>query len=83
MGKPKEQERGEADRESIDWDNITNSQIDHLISEYIHSERDRKILHLRLVDGYTYEKIAWEMDMSVRAIKNIVYKTEAKLFRHT
>lgn len=81
MENPKEYGR-EADRESIDWDNITNSQIDHLISEYIHSERDRKILHLRLVDGYTYEKIAWEMDMSVRAIKNIVYKTEAKLFRH-
>ena len=82
MAHPKEQERGEADRESIDWDNITNSQIDHLISEYIHSERDRKILHLRLVDGYTYEKIAWVMDMSVRAIKNIVYKAEAKLFKH-
>ena len=66
----------------VDWDNITNSQIDHLINEYIHSERDRKILHLRLIDGLTYEKIADKMDMSVRSIKNIVYKTEAKLFKH-
>lgn len=75
-------EVSEYGRDNIDWDNITNSQIDHLISEYIHSERDRKVLHLRLVDGLTYEKIADQMDMSVRAIKNIVYRTEAKLFKH-
>lgn len=76
------QEESEYGRDNIDWDNITNSQIDHLISEYIHSQRDRQVLHLRLVDGLTYEKIADKMDMSVRAIKNIVYRTEAKLFKH-
>lgn len=69
-------------RSNIDWDNITNSQIDSLISEYIHSEKYRKVLHLRLVDGYTYEKIADEMLMSVRQIKNIVYKAESQLFKH-
>lgn len=63
-------------------DNITNSEIDHLINEYIHSERDRKVLHLRLVDGLTYEKLAEKMDMSVRQTKNIVYRAEAKLFKH-
>ena len=66
----------------VDLDNITNSEIDNLISEYIHSERDRKILHLRLIDGFTYEKIADKEDMSVRQIKNIVYRAEAKLFKH-
>lgn len=69
-------------RDKIDLDNITNSEIDHLISEYIHSERDRKILHRRLIDGICYEPLADEMDMSVRQIKNIVYKAEAKLFKH-
>ena len=66
----------------IDLDNITNSEIDHLIAEYIHSERDRDILHLRLVDGLTYEKIADRKDMSVRQIKNIIYRAEARLFKH-
>ncbi len=66
----------------VDLDNITNSEIDHLISEYIHSQRDRVVLHLRLVDGLTYEKIADKMDMSVRQIKNIVYRAEVKLFKH-
>lgn len=68
--------------EEIDWENITNSEIDHLINEYIHNQKYREVLHYRLVDGLTYEKIADKMDMSVRQIKNIVYKTEAKLFKH-
>ena len=77
MENPKVSEYG---RDKLD--DISNSEIDHLINEWIHSERDRQILHYRLVDGLTYEKIADQMDMSVRAIKNIVYKTEAKLFKH-
>ena len=58
-----------------------NSQIRDLIAEYIHSERDRKILHRRLIDGITFEKLAEEQEMSVRQIKNIVYKAEDILFR--
>lgn len=74
---------GEADRErTVDLDNISNSEIEHLIDEWIHSERDRRILKRRLIDGICYEPLADEMDMSVRQIKNIVYKAEAKLFKH-
>ena len=60
----------------------TNSQIRELIQEYIHSSRDRSVLLLRLVDGLTFERIAEEMDMSPRQIKNIVYRNEEILFRH-
>lgn len=60
----------------------TNSQIIALIDEYIHSERDRKILKRRLVDGCCYEPLAEEFDLSVRQVKNIVYKSQDKLFRH-
>lgn len=66
----------------LDLDNITNSEIAHLIDEYIHSERDRKILKRRLIDGICYEPLAEELDMSVRQVKNIVYKAEKKLFKH-
>lgn len=59
----------------------SNSQISELIAEYIHSERDRKILIRRLVDGITFERLAEEQDMSVRQIKNIVYRDEEILFR--
>ena len=59
----------------------TNSQIERLIDEYIHSERNRKILKRRMIDGVTFEKIAEEFDMSDRQIKNIVYKEEYKVLR--
>ena len=52
-----------------------NSEIEALISEYIHSERDRKILRLKLIDGYTHEKIAEICEMSPRQIKTIVKKS--------
>ena len=60
----------------------TNSQIRGLIAEWIHSERDRRLLERRLIDGVTFERLAEEFDMSVRQIKNIVYKTQEQLFRH-
>lgn len=60
----------------------TNSQIREVIAEYIHSERDRRILERRLVDGITFERLAEEFDMSVRQMKNIVYKLQEQLFKH-
>lgn len=63
-------------------DDISNSELEKLIDEWIHSERDRRILKRRLIDGICYEPLAWEFDMSVRQIKNIVYRAEAKLFKH-
>lgn len=59
----------------------SNSQIEHMIDEWIHSERDRAILKRRLIDGITYEKLAEEFDVSVRHIKRIIYKSEELLFK--
>lgn len=60
----------------------TNSQIEKLIDEYIHSERDRKILKRRLIDGICFEPLAEEFNMSVRQIKTIVYRKQEILFKH-
>jgi len=59
----------------------TNSQIRELIEEHIHSERDRRILERRLIDGITFERLAEEFQMSVRQTKTIVHKNESVLFR--
>ena len=59
-----------------------NSQISEAIDEWIHSERDRRILKRRLIDGICYEPLAEEFDLSVRQVKNIVYKAQDQLFRH-
>lgn len=60
----------------------TNSLIRELIAEYIHNERNRKILERRLIDGIIFEQLAEEFDMSVRRIKTIVYQCQEELFRH-
>ena len=62
--------------------NYSNSQIIAIIDEYVHSERDRAILKRRFVDGICYEPLAEEFDMSVRQIKNIIYKYEQILLHH-
>ena len=62
------------------YDDISNSELSKLINEWIRSERDRKIMKRRLIDGICYEPLAEEFDLSVRQIKNIVYKSEEKIF---
>ena len=63
-------------------DDISNDEIEQEIDKWIHSERDRRILKRRLIDGICYEPLAAEFELSVRQIKTIVYKAEARLFRH-
>lgn len=60
----------------------TNSQIALLIDEHIHSERDRKLLKRRLIDGLTYERLAEEFELSDRQVKNIVYKCTNRVLKY-
>ena len=64
------------------FDDLSRSDIEYLIDEWIHSERDRLILKRRLLDGITYDKLAEEFDLSVRQVKSIVYKSENRIFKH-
>ena len=59
----------------------SNSEIERVIDEYIHSERNRKILKRRYIDGICFEPLAEEFGLSVRQVKNIVYKEEPILFK--
>ena len=61
---------------------MSRSEIEHLIDEWILNERDRKILKRRLIDGICYEPLAEEFDLSVRQIKNIIHKGELRVFKH-
>lgn len=60
----------------------TNSQIENIIDEYIHSDRDRGILKSRFIDGLTYEKIAEKYDLSVRQTKRLIYNKQDLIFKH-
>ena len=50
----------------------THSEMRNLIDEHIHSERDRNILKLCYIDGYTYESIAEKVELSPRRISTII-----------
>ena len=60
----------------------TNTQIREIIAEHIHSERDRRILERRLIDGLTFEKLAEEQELSVSQVKRIVWKGSEIIFRN-
>ena len=61
---------------------LSRSEWENLIDEYIFKERDRAILKRRLLDGICYEPLAEEFDLSVQQTKTIVYKATEKLIKH-
>lgn len=61
---------------------LSRSEIEELIDEWILNERNRRILHRRLIDGIHYEELAEEFDLSVTQVKNIVYKGRRRLLQH-
>jgi DNA-directed RNA polymerase sigma subunit (sigma70/sigma32) len=61
---------------------LSRSEWENLIDEYIFKERDRAILKRRLLDGICFEPLAEEFDLSVQQTKTIVYKALEKLSKH-
>lgn len=53
---------------------LSRSDYEKLIEEWVFSERDRAIMKRRILDGITYENIAEEFDLSVRNVQYIVEK---------
>lgn len=66
----------------LDDYNIDRYQWERLIDRWIFSERNRKIVKRRLLDGICYEPLAEEFDLSVRQVKKIVYKSQDKIMKH-
>lgn len=66
----------------IDVYNLSRSQWENIIDEWIFSERDRKMLKRRLLDGILFEQLAEEFELSVQQTKNIVYKATDRLMKH-
>ena len=64
------------------FEDYSRSTVSAAIDELIFNERDRAILKRRLLDGICYEPLAEEFGLSGDRIKQIVYKSEAKLFKH-
>ena len=61
---------------------LSRSELDHLIEQWIFSQRDRAVIRRRMFDGVTFEQLSDEFGLSVRQTKNIVYKSKEKIYKH-
>ena len=61
--------------------NLSRTEWEHLIDEYIFSERDRAIVKRRLLDGVRFEPLAEEFELSVQHTHTIVDNAKNKLSR--
>lgn len=60
---------------------IPRSEWEKLIDEWIFDEKHRKMLKLNLLDGYTYDELAYEFGMSTRQVSRILMKSKDRLFK--
>ena len=61
---------------------LTRTQWEHLIDEYIFSERDRAIVKRKMLDDVTFERLAEEYELSVQRTKVIVGEAKTRLFQY-
>ena len=62
------------------FNNISNSELSHLIDEWIKNERDRAMLKRRFIDGVGYERLAEEFDLSAKQVYRIIIKNTEYLY---
>ena len=61
---------------------VSNKELAEIIDNWVKNDRNRKIMKRRLIDGICFEPLAEEFQLSVRHVKNIVYKNEIIIFNH-
>jgi AraC-like DNA-binding protein len=66
----------------MNLDDLSSTEIENLINEYVHDKTYREILKARLIDNIKYDDLALMFNYSVRHIKRIVYKAQDKFYRH-
>lgn len=69
-------------RKNTERYNLSRSELQYLIDQWIFNERHRIILSDRLFNGTTYERLAEKYGLSTQQVKNIVYKAMDKLEKH-
>lgn len=61
---------------------LSRSEIEYLIEEWILNERDRAIVRRRLLDGICYEPLAEEFSLSIQQVKTIVYRSQSRIMKN-
>ena len=69
-------------RKNTERYNLSRSELQYLIDQWIFNERHRLIFADRLFNGITYERLAEKYGLSTQQVKNIVYKAMDRLEKH-
>lgn len=69
-------------RKNTERYNLSRSELQYLIDQWIFNERHHAILSDRLFNGTTYERLAEKYGLSTQQVKNIVYKAMDRLEKH-
>ena len=69
-------------RKNTERYNLSRSELQYFIDQWIFNERHRLILDDRLFNGTTYERLAEKYDLSTQQVKTIVYKAMGRLEKH-
>lgn len=63
-------------------DHLSTDELERLIGQYIHNQRNREIVKQRFVNGVKFEDLADRFELSVPQVKTIVYNSEQIIFNH-
>ena len=69
-------------RKSTERYNLSRSELQYLIDQWIFNEMDRLILADRLLNGLTLENLAGKYGISVTSVKDRLYRATDRLERH-
>ena len=69
-------------RINIERYNLSRSELQYLMDQWIFNELHRIILADRLFNGTTYERLAEKYGLSTQQVKTIVYKAMDRLEKH-
>lgn len=58
------------------------AEYERAIEGWVRSERDRKALKRKYLDGFTYEAIAEELSISPKTVQNIVKRWQSAIDSH-
>ena len=69
-------------RINIERYNLSRSDLQYLIDQWIFNERNRMILSDRLFNGTTYDRLAEKYGLSTQQVKTIVYKAMDRIEKY-
>ena len=61
---------------------LSKTQIEWLIEEFIFDKVHREICRFRFIDGMTYDELSYAVGMSARHVRRITFDCKQKLIKH-